>query len=96
MFIYFERGSECKQGRGRERERERERILGRFHAVSAEPDVRLNLMNRTVKLWPEPKSEVRPLTNWATQALQIYISFKYNSNGILDENNQKIMVKTLA
>ena len=40
MFIYFgER--ELKQGRGRERQR----IPSRFHAISAQPDAGLNLMN---------------------------------------------------
>ena len=41
MFIYFER--EYEQGRGRERGRAR--IPSRLHAVSAEPNVGLELTN---------------------------------------------------
>ena len=46
LFIYFERGREG--GRERERERERERIPSRLCTVSAEPDVRLKLMNHEI------------------------------------------------
>ena len=42
-LIYFEKESMCKQGRGKEREGDR--IPSRLHAVSAELDVGLKLMN---------------------------------------------------
>ena len=35
-------------GRGRERERERERIPSRLRAVSTEPNLGLDLMNREI------------------------------------------------
>ena len=44
---------------------DRKRIL-RSSKLSVEPDSRLDLM--TLRSWPEPKSRVRGLTNWATQA----------------------------
>ena len=46
-FIYFERGREraCKGEQGRARERGRERIPIRLRAVSAEQDMRIELMN---------------------------------------------------
>ena len=58
MFIYFERENERERERKREREstpawgeverEERERIPSRLHAVSAEPDAGLYLMNPEV------------------------------------------------
>ena len=55
MFIYlfWERERESKQRRGRERGRQR--IPSRLHAVSAEPDVGLELTNREIKTWAEVK-----------------------------------------
>jgi len=53
------------------REGERESQAG--SAFRAEPDVGLNLM--TVRSWPELKSRVGGLTNWATQAPQHSIIF---------------------
>ena len=44
MFIYFERERES-MSKGKDRERGRERIPSRLHAVSAELDVGLDLMN---------------------------------------------------
>ena len=46
MFIYVERESLHKQEGGRERRRER--IPSRLRAVSTEPNVGLDLMNREV------------------------------------------------
>ena len=68
MFIYFERArtSVWERGWERERQRERGRMPSRLCAVSAEPDWGSN--SRTIRSWPEPKSEVGHLTNWATQA----------------------------
>ena len=48
-FIYFERDRASGRGAERERERERERIPGRLRAVSAEPDVGLELMNWEIR-----------------------------------------------
>ena len=53
-FISSERQCASKQGRGggregeRGREREKERIPSRLPAISAEPDARLELMNREI------------------------------------------------
>ena len=41
----------------RERERERKRIPSRLHAVSADPDVGLNLINREIMTGAEIKSQ---------------------------------------
>ena len=43
LFILRERESMCMQGR--RRERGRERVSSRLHAVSAEPDAGLKLIN---------------------------------------------------
>ena len=56
-----ERASECRQ-----RETERERIPCRLRTIGEEPDVGLN--TQTVRSRPGPKSRVRCLTKWATQA----------------------------
>ena len=53
-----------------QRERRRERIPSRVCTVSPGPDVGLSLT--TMRLWPELKSRVRCLTDWATQAPQIF------------------------
>ena len=45
MFIYFERENEHESRVVGGAEREGERILSRLHAVSAEPDVGLDLTN---------------------------------------------------
>ena len=48
LSVFVFREIENKQGRGREREREREvdRVPSRLRAVSAEPDIGSNPMNR--------------------------------------------------
>ena len=58
LFILRERGREStsRGGAERERERERERIPSRLHAISAEPNVGLKLMNREIMTWAEIKS----------------------------------------
>ena len=43
--VYSEREKERESERGRGKERGRERISSRFHTVSAEPSVGLELMN---------------------------------------------------
>ena len=61
MFIYlFWEREKCEQGRGRQRGRER--IPSRLLTVSAEPNTGLELTNS----WPEQRSRVGRLTNWAT------------------------------
>ena len=45
-FIYFERETESRKGRGRERGRGR--ISSRLCAVSAEPDIGLELANHEI------------------------------------------------
>ena len=45
---------ESEQGRSRER---RKRIPSRLHAVSAEPNVGLNLMNQEIMTWAKIKSQ---------------------------------------
>ena len=54
--ISFEREREREEALGRGRERRRKRIPRMLHAVSAEPNVGLELTNH------EPKSRVRHLT----------------------------------
>ena len=68
MFV-FERDTE-RQSTSRaeaEKERETESEAGsKLWAVSTEPDVGLELMNREIMIW----AEVKRLTKWATQAPQ--------------------------
>ena len=57
--------------RERERERERESAWvgeGRGRERKRKSEAGLNV--RTVRSWPEPKSRIRCLTNWATRELQ--------------------------
>ena len=73
MFIFErqrERESEWVSGRGAEREGDAESEAGsRLWAVSTEPDGGFELANHEIMTW----AEVRPLTNWATQApLQLF------------------------
>jgi len=56
-----------KWGRSRVRGRERERILSRIH-IQCTAQCGLNLM--TLRLWSEPRSRVRHLTDWASQVPQ--------------------------
>ena len=60
---------------------ERERILSRFHAQCWTPCGLSSITDQ--RSWPELKSRVRHLTNWATQArpflvLFIYFLFPFN------------------
>ena len=64
-FIYLFIGGEGKWERGREMERERESQTG--SALSAQNPIQSS-NSWTVRSWPEPKSWVGPLTDWATQA----------------------------
>lgn len=59
----------CAQAEGRA---EGGRIISRLQTVSVEPDAGLDLM--TVPSWPEQKSSVSCLTDWATQAPHPWIS----------------------
>ena len=67
-----ERETECVSGEGAEREGDTESEAGsRLWAVSTEPDVGLELMNREILTWVE----VGRSTDWATQAPPILIVF---------------------
>ena len=57
----FERKSKCENTSWGEKGCRRRRV-----PLSREPDVGLDL--RTLRSWPEPKSRVWHLTNWATRA----------------------------
>ena len=61
IYVFFER--ESLSGGGAEREKERESQAG--YTLSTEPNTGLDFT--TLRSWPEPKSRVRRLTNWATQ-----------------------------
>ena len=52
----------------REGQREGDRLLSRFHAINAEPDTGLELMNH--ETMHEQSRRVGRLTNWATEAPQ--------------------------
>ena len=76
LFIYFEREKEreYKQGRKRGREREKERERER----EWESQAGFTLSEKSLcgaqshEPWPEPKSRVKRLTDWATQGPQTY------------------------
>ena len=73
LFIFErKRGGTCvrvsMQGRA-EREREGESQAG--SALSAQSQM-WGLNSQTVRSWPEPKSSVGPLTDWATQVPQVH------------------------
>ena len=59
LFILRTRGSACVcsggRHRGRESKGERKRILSRIHAVSAEPNGRLELMKHEIMTWAKIK-----------------------------------------
>ena len=59
----------------------RDRIPSRLHAISTQSDAGLKLI--TVRSWPELKSRVLHLTNWATQAPSELDSFKTMSLYVL-------------
>ena len=60
LLLFFCRGMVRGEG-------ERESRLHAQH-LAFSPDAKVGLHLRTVWSWPEPKSKVRDLTNWATQA----------------------------
>ena len=67
LIIYFLRERETEREQGRVREREGDTASeadSRLWAVSTEPDVELELMNREIMTW----AKVGHLTDWATQA----------------------------
>ena len=64
LFIYFRERVSTQAGRSLEGEGEREPQAD--SPLSTEPNLELN--PRTLKSWPEPKSRVRCLTSWDTQA----------------------------
>ena len=66
MFIYFlETEREDVSGEGALRGGDTESEAGsRLWAVNTEPDAGLELTNHEIMTW----AEVRPLTDWATQA----------------------------
>ena len=63
LFIYFERVRVSEQGRGRESQRGSQ---ARSILPAWSPTWGSN--SRTVSSWPEPKSRVKRLTDWATRA----------------------------
>ena len=71
LFILRERTTCWQQARGAEREGEKESQAS--SVFSAEPNTGLSLM--TVRSWPEPKSRVRYLTDWDTQASLKWVNF---------------------
>ena len=73
MFILKhlkETETEREQGRGSERETE-SKAGSRFWAVRTEPDTGLEPMEHEIMTW----AKVRCLTNWATQATLVLVSF---------------------
>ena len=78
IFFYFFNLFILRGYRGRERERERgrERIPSRLHTVSEEPNSGLEFIYREITT--EPKSRVRCLTDWNTQAPQPLLHFLSN------------------
>ena len=67
LNVYFERESVCthKWGRGRDRGRERmnpKQTLYYYHIASS----MRGLISQIMRSWPEPKSRVGSLTDWAT------------------------------
>ena len=68
-----------EMGEGAEREGEREPQAD--STVSTEPDTGLSLM--TLRSWPEPKSRVSHLTNWATQASALTAICKKTTEGMI-------------
>ena len=70
LFLYFERESErtCTWGRGKERGRERASKTG--CTLSAQ-SLMWGSISWTLRSWPELKSRVGRLTDWATPVPQI-------------------------
>ena len=68
IYLFWERDRVrvCVGGRLRWAEGERESQAS--FAPSAEPDAGLDLTNWTVRSWPELRTSVRSLTDWATTA----------------------------
>ena len=73
MFIYFwDRERQSMNGGGAEREGDTELEAGsRLWAISPEPDA--GLTDHEIMTW----AEVGPLTNWATQAPQLSLTFNF-------------------
>ena len=63
MFYFWERQSKSRGGAEKEGETE-SKAGSRLWAVSTESDAGLKPTNREIMTW----AEVRPLTNWTTQA----------------------------
>ena len=77
IYLFWERESMSRGGA--EGEGEGERILGRLHAVSAEPDVGLDLT--TMRPRPETKSRVWRITDrvtWAPPCKILYLANRLN------------------
>ena len=73
LFIYFERGWEWMGERGgAEKERERESQAG--FVLSAQSLLQGSIP-WTLRSWPEPKSRIGHLTDWATQAPLLFHSW---------------------
>ena len=76
MFVYFWEGereteTEHKQGRNRQRGRASEADF-----VLTALSLMQGSIPPTLRSWPEPKSRVWHLTDWATQAPLILVTFK--------------------
>ena len=80
LFIYFEIERERAHAHtsGGGAERRRDRLSSRFHAISAEPDVGLELTN--VGSRPQLRSRVGHLTDCTTQVLLEDLGFDHRTS----------------
>ena len=76
-WVHAHGGGQCCRGR------RGEKILIRLHTVSMEPEVGLDLT--TMRSWPEPKSRVGHLTDWATQVPQSSDFWQRSRGNIVDQ-----------
>ena len=77
FYLFFERDRDSVSRLGAEREGERESPTGAL-LVSTEPDGRAQTYE-TMRSWPELKSRVRRLTDWATEVPLVCLLFKYHA-----------------
>ena len=89
IYLFWERERE----REREAEREGERESQAGSTVSSEPDTGLHPM--IMRSWPELKSRVRCLTDWATQAFILYGNVFQAPNHSLLYTNPSVIFSVL-